>query len=555
MSKKPKHSGGIRRLFIFKYMMISTGITFSSFLILFTVFIFMVRGYVASESRDHVESATRQSAEFVEMFVRRSDTGDLSEALETRGAELAVSLEVVSSCYDNMDVMVVDNDGNILLRVIDGKTDNTVGIYIPRTVMDSLAAGAGSVDETLDSFFESPHLVSALPMLTDDGHVLGTVFAAAPKNIAPYIGNHIVKIFLLAILWVIIISSVVFYILLSYVADPLKSLSNAAESVAKSDYTQHVIVKGNDEITLLAESFNLMVERLKEIDKIMRTAVTEFSKGDYSSRIPVSDGELVPLADAFNEMADKIQKLDDMRTDFIASVSHDLRSPMTSIIGYVDLIREGNLSAEEETKYLAIVRDECMRLSGLVQQLIELTRYQTGDRKIEMAPFDICETARIIILSLAGKIEAKDLDVDIDFDDDNIIALGDKDSIHRVLYNICDNAIKFAYDRGKYSISIKYDGEDKNKVRVSVFDEGKGISPDNIGMIFERFYKEDKCRGAEKVSSGLGLYISKLIMDRHGQKIEAESEYLKWFRITFTLAVAPVGTVFKDNYTGNGIQS
>jgi signal transduction histidine kinase len=150
-----------------------------------------------------------------------------------------------------------------------------------------------------------------------------------------------------------------------------------------------------------------------------------------------------------------------------------------------------------------------------------------------MTDFDICETARQILISFEQKINAKSLDVSFECEEERLIANADRDAIYQVLYNICDNAVKFASEGGKLSISLKR--VKGRKLQVEVFNEGTGISESDINYVFERFYKSDKSRGLNKNGAGLGLFISKTIMDAHGQSIWVKSEYGKNCCFGFTL--------------------
>ena len=205
---------------------------------------------------------------------------------------------------------------------------------------------------------------------------------------------------------------------------------------------------------------------------------------------------------------------------------------MTTISGFIDAILDGAIPKEKEEYYLQLIGQEVRRLSRLVSLLLDISRIEAGDRKFTFAPFDICEVARQILISNEQRLEAKKLDVEFECDDDNMYVMADKDAIHQILYNICDNAIKFAYDGGKYVISIT---ERDKKVFVSVYNEGKGISPEDLPYVFDRFYKSDKSRGLDKTGVGLGLYICKTIAAAHDQEIWAESEYGKNCRFIFTL--------------------
>ena len=161
------------------------------------------------------------------------------------------------------------------------------------------------------------------------------------------------------------------------------------------------------------------------------------------------------------------------------------------------------------------------RLSRLVSQILDVSRLESGERKFNYTDFDIAEMARIILISFEKKIDEKQLEIEFVSDSDEMLAYADKDAIYQVLYNLCHNAIKFSKERGKFRISLSEISG--GKIRVSVFDEGQGLSDEDKKMVFERFYKTDKSRGLDKSGVGLGLYISKTIIDAHGEQIGVDS--------------------------------
>ena len=205
---------------------------------------------------------------------------------------------------------------------------------------------------------------------------------------------------------------------------------------------------------------------------------------------------------------------------------------MTTISGFIEGILDGAIPPENTNHYLGIIAGEVRRLSRLVNSLLDITRIQAGERKFNMAPFDICELAREIIITSEQRLEAKKLDVVFDADSDNMFVNADRDAIHQILYNICDNAIKFSNEGGRYEIGIH---EKNGKVTVSVYNEGVGITAEDLPYVFDRFYKSDRSRGLDKTGVGLGLYIARTIIEAHKEKIWVESEYGKWCRFSFTL--------------------
>jgi signal transduction histidine kinase len=212
---------------------------------------------------------------------------------------------------------------------------------------------------------------------------------------------------------------------------------------------------------------------------------------------------------------------------------------MTTIAGFIDGILDGVIPPEKEEHYLRVVSEEVRRLSRLVTALLDVSRLQAGDRKFDMKPFDICEMGRQILISFEKKIDEKHLDVEFICDEDRMFVLADRDAIHQILYNICDNAVKFAREKGKLRMSFTWSGGDSGKNRkavVKVFNQGQGIPPEDLPFVFERFYKSDKSRSLDKSGVGLGMFISKTIIEAHKETISVSSEYGQSCEFTFTLA-------------------
>lgn len=284
-----------------------------------------------------------------------------------------------------------------------------------------------------------------------------------------------------------------------------------------------------------------ITEKIVSPIKQMTYATRSFAKGKFDVKIPVvGEDEIAELATAFNSMADSLANFEYTRSSFLANVSHDLRTPMTSIAGFIDGILEGAIPPEKQPYYLDVIRQEVKRLSRLVSQLLDISRMESGNRKFEKTPFDICEMARIILLSFESKIDVKKLDVEFEAPEDRLFVYSDKDAINQVLYNICDNAVKFSRDGGKYRITIR---EESGRVVVKVFNEGDGISEEDLSHVFDRFYKSDKSRGLDKTGVGLGLYISKTIMDNLGENISVASRQGEYCEFTLTLTKCSGGNV------------
>lgn len=274
----------------------------------------------------------------------------------------------------------------------------------------------------------------------------------------------------------------------------------------------------------------------------INSAVLAIASGKFDKRLPVkTNDETGQLASSFNYMASSLEQLDKMRESFISDVSHELRTPMTSISGFVGGILDGTIPPEKHREYLEIVYEESNRLSRMTSDMLEMSKMSSSEYKLDMKKFDICEAARLAIISLESKIEAKSLDLDVDFSHPQINVVADKDSILRVIINLLDNAIKFSYENTKISISVWCDVS-KAYVRVGNF--GIGIEENDLEHIFDRFYKTDKSRGRDKTGAGLGLSMAKNIMQLHNSKIWAESttakkgSNVKYTTFTFELELA-----------------
>lgn len=276
-----------------------------------------------------------------------------------------------------------------------------------------------------------------------------------------------------------------------------------------------------------------ITERLLHPLRSMTAATKSFAKGDFSVRVPVyGSDEVSELAEAFNQMADSLANLEKMRNTFLASVSHDLRTPMTTIAGFIDNINSGAIPPEKHEYYLGVISAEIHRLSRLVSQILDVSRLESGDRKFNFTDFDVSEVARLILISFEQKIEEKRLEVVFD-SADSVPVHADKDAVYQVVYNLCHNAIKFAREGGEFAIRIL--PAEKGKIRISVFDEGQTIAPEDIPYVFDRFYKTDKSRGLDKSGVGLGLYICKTIIEAHGESLTVSSEDGRGCTFSFTL--------------------
>jgi len=261
----------------------------------------------------------------------------------------------------------------------------------------------------------------------------------------------------------------------------------------------------------------------RPLDEIA-AASGKFARGDFSVRVrQVEDptDEMGALIESFNKMADALETAENHRSEFIANVSHELRTPMTTIAGFADGILDGTIPREEQEKYLRSIRDETRRLSRLVRDMLDTS--QVGSRAADKSGhtvFDLTELVLQTLLSFESRATCKGLDVDPQFPENHIMVKADKDAITRVIYNLLDNAVKFAAPGSCLVLRIY---KDKGKAYVSVKDFGETIPEEDLPYIFDRFHKSDRSRSVDKDGVGLGLYLVKTIITNHDEDIAVKS--------------------------------
>ncbi len=491
-----------------KYLVAFALILIISFLILAGILTATVRNYITEESIEELE----RTCLAVSTHLSNMQVEDLEAHVASGTAARFLSLLI--GRRDTMDVVLTDDTGKILLKTVSTSAGGEKQILYTGTLGEipfsklapimgesgeKLYVYTGVLDETAGN---SVRLYGK--SIYTNSNVRGYVFTMNDIANETALYNDLRTTIVQSALWVMLAAFVAVYFISDRIVHPLRNMKQAAKSFARGDFTTRVKVYGKDEISELAEAFNNMAESLESLDK--------------------------------------------MRKSFLANVSHDLRTPMTTIAGFIDGISSGAIPEDKHAYYLDIISKEVHRLSRLVSDLLDISRLESGDRKFTFAEFNVCEIARVILISFEQKIEQKRLDVEFDADDDDIQAIGDKDAIHQVIYNLIDNAIKFAAEGARLVISIK--ASENKRITVSVFDEGEGIDKDDLPFVFDRFYKTDKSRGLDKNGVGLGLYICKTIIDAHGERIEAKSPDGTGAEFSFTLkaSVAKRARVAQDKH-------
>lgn len=455
-----------------------------SFLILGVAFVFLGRSFVINEYRENMES----NAEVV---------GRSAQALTREGAlndwTLRMMISAMSQITGNhifisnaAGVIVSCSDMNIACDHLGRQIDPAVFMQMNNTEMFNQITN-------LYGFYDKPHYVVAEPIDTVDGAgVMGYVFVASDSATIVESWYTFVWVFLAASVAVMLLALLLALMTSKRMAQPLDEMARASR---------------------------------------------KFAHGDFSVRVK-EDGrtdEVGALVSAFNSMADSLEASEQRRNEFIANVSHELKTPMTTIAGFADGILDGTIPKEEEDKYLATIADETRRLSRLVRSMLELSKMEsTGIDLARRREFDVSETIISTLLSFESRATAKNLDVDLQLPEDHINVVADPDAITRVIYNLMDNAVKFAAPDSTLCISLwKTDG----KAYVSVRDTGETIPENDLPFIFDRFHKSDRSRSLDRDGAGLGLYLVKSILDAHGEDIAVTSrDGVTEFVFTLTLA-------------------
>ena len=283
-------------------------------------------------------------------------------------------------------------------------------------------------------------------------------------------------------------------------------------------------------ISMVAINFvskKVLFDPFAKINAIAR----RLANGDVDKRIEISSNdEIGELAQSFNIMAVSLEQIDRNRRDFISNVSHELRSPMTSIKGFLSGMIDGIVPKDKEGYYLKIIYDEVNRLTRLVNDLLDISALEQGKFNLNITEVDINAIIKLCLNNLEGKIEKKELNVEVLLEDKYKFVYADRDRIIQVVTNLVDNAVKYTQKGGRIEINVE---EKRKKVYISVFNNGPQLTEEEIMHIWDRFYKADKSR-TNKESTGLGLSIIRLILTQHDEDIWVKN-VSGGVKFTFTL--------------------
>ena len=387
-------------------------------------------------------------------------------------------LATFAAAVSDVHFMICDPDGHVLLSTDSalGGTVLTMPAGMTREVMEE---GQTAHYDTLDGIYEKKQLVVGVPAVNPaTGETVGEVFAVSTTRSLDDMWHGFIGLFFMTAFVVLMIS---------FVATSITTMRNT-----------------------------------KPIREMVQ-ATRQYAEGNFDARMHDygRDDEIGELAISFNNMAESLQQTERQRREFIANISHELKTPMTTIAGYTDGILDGTIPSENERQYLQIISDESRRLSRMVRRMLDVSQLQAIDPLRGGNHFDICESMRRVLISMEKKITDRNLDVEADIPEEPILVRGDNDMITQVIYNLLENAAKFAREGTALYLGIT---AVEGAAMVTVRNFGETISPEELPLLFERFHKSDKSRSEDKDGVGLGLYIVKTILEQHKEKINVTSE-------------------------------
>ncbi|MBQ9900842.1 MAG: HAMP domain-containing histidine kinase [Clostridia bacterium] len=508
----------VSRSLFTKYLFVTSTVLICSLILFSIIMSALISNRWRSEKQQQLADnahivADRMNAYIIPVPMRNGDDSmnpAIQYVVTDAGKEKLRSTLGILSSSCGADIFIVDAQGTTVIcseEYLHADTPDNEEFrcrHQKKSISQSVISAAAKVREyrmtdRLGGIYDQSHFIVAVPFVAggDVGkeYIAGFVFVASSASAISDFRSDISRIAVVAVLIAGIISFCMVYMLTYQQVKPLREMVKAAQ---------------------------------------------KYSDGDFAMRINFkSENEVGQLADALNEMGAKLAESETVNRSFIANISHELKTPMTNISGYVNGILDGTIPPEKQDKYLRIISDETKRLARLVRSMLDLSKIDSGAMQLKKQKFNLSEVIFQALLSFEHRIEEKHIEIQ-GFDELGIITVnGDADLIHQVLYNLFDNAVKFTNDGGYIRVKATV----QNKVAtVSISNSGIGVSTEELSHIFERFYKTDKSRSFDRQGVGLGLYIVKTIVTLHGGRIHAEGSEGNYCSIIFTLPEASEGS-------------
>lgn len=475
-----------------KYTVVLASIIIASFLLLGVALVAFAGQYWRNQKAELLVENTHN--------VAQSASDLFSSGITTSGdgnshAAFGSSLSLISTSID-ADVFLCDTKGHIIMCrdfLVDGVVvasaceyhDNLV---IPQEIVDEAFKKSYSTVGTLDDNLDEPHFIVGEPVKVE-GNTIALVFTIAPEEEAMLnFVTPIVQLFAVALFLVMLFAIAAIYIASHIMTKPLKEMADVTKSYGTGDFSRRLRIKRKDEIGQLASSINTMARSLAQLESSRRS--------------------------------------------FVANVSHELKTPMTTIGGFIDGILDETIPPDQQDYYLKIVSEEVKRLSRIVVSMLNLSKIEAGQLDLNFSDVDLSDMILGTFINLEQKISEGEIEIR------GLDSLGkhtvraDKDLLSQVVYNLVDNAVKFTPKQGYISVSVV---ENEDCTETHILNSGSGVAPDELQKIFERFYKVDKSRSADAKSTGLGLYIVKSILELHNGVIHAESVEGRYTEFIFRL--------------------
>ena len=458
-----------------RQLIVTAGTVMLTLLLLGASFFTLSYHYAREQRSDEILAQARVMSQ---LSVSYLESGRYLSIEELRSDPAFQQLASFAAAVSDVDFLICDVEGHVLLAT-DENLDGLVLTMPEDMTRGVMEEGSSSRRDDLGGLYDGKQFVVGVPAVnSESGAIVGEVFAVATMRSLDIMWKGFVGLFFMTALVSLMIAFMAASITAMQQVKPIREMAQATRRYAEGDF-----------------------------DVRMR---------DYGRNDEVGE-----LAASFNNMAESLQQTERQRREFIANISHELKTPMTTIAGYTDGILDGTIPPENERQYLQIISDESRRLSRLVRRMLDVSQLQAMDPLREGKHFDICESMRRVLISMEKKITDRRLDVEADIPEEPILVLGDKDMITQVIYNLLENATKFAAEGSTLYLGVAtIDG----KARVTVRNVGETIPPEELPLLFERFHKSDKSRSEDKDGYGLGLYIVKTILEQHKEKINVTSE-------------------------------
>ena len=470
----------------FRNFLLTAGMVVLSFFILGISFVVLARVFMISEKHDNLDRTAEEAVRLIK--------ADFAGEQPAEGVGLQMVISSLSSATGNQ-VFVCDYDGVVIYCSDAYYCVQHVGRSVNEQIIGAVRQnGTIQLQTALNGFYNKTHYVSAHGVYFEGyADPVFYVFASSDSNILTGAWHTFMMLFFAAALAIIMIALTISLVTSKKQAMPINEIAAAARN---------------------------------------------FAHGDYSVRVHEDSGradEIGELASAFNAMAHAIEVSDRKRSEFIANVSHELKTPMTTIAGFADGILDGTIPRENQEKYLKTISEETKRLARLVRRMLDLSRISFAEEdELRKSSFDVSEVLRQTLIYFENKITERGLDVDASLPEDSILVYGDKDAVTQVVYNLLENAIKFAKADSSIGLSLWKTGV---KAFVSIKNEGEDIPEEEIPLLFDRFHKTDRSRSRDRDGVGLGLYIVKSILGNHDEDITVTSrDGVTEFVFTLTLA-------------------